>query len=126
MSVSTEMLEFIKACVTSDPKKRSSVRDLLKNTFIKQHEQDRLDKTPLEDTNLDADGISLLKFQVATVINQAMFRAKIINKQKKDKLAEFLNPSMKAGHDEQKKTFKDIVHEIKSIDLFEKRRIFEA
>ena len=55
-----------------------------------------------------------------------MFRAKIINKQKKDKLAEFLNPSMKAGHDEQKKTFKDIVHEIKSIDLFEKRRIFEA
>ena len=55
-----------------------------------------------------------------------MFRAKIINKQKKDKLAEFMNPSMKAGHDEQKKTFKDIVHEIKSIDLFEKRRIFEA
>ena len=69
MSVSTEMLEFVKSCVISDPKKRSSVRDLLKNTFIKQHEQDRLDKTPLDDTNLDADGISLLKFQVATVIN---------------------------------------------------------
>ena len=62
MSVSTEMLEFIKAMVTSEPKRRSPVRELLKNTFIKQHEQDRLDKTPLEDTNLDADGISLLKF----------------------------------------------------------------
>ena len=55
-----------------------------------------------------------------------MFRAKIINKQKKDKLADFLNPGMKAGHDEQKKTFKDIVHEIKSIDVFEKRRMYEA
>lgn len=69
MSVSTELVEFIKACVTSDPKRRSPVRDLLKNIFIKQHEQDRLDKTPLEETNLDIDGISLYKFQVATVIN---------------------------------------------------------
>ena len=55
-----------------------------------------------------------------------MFRAKIINKQKKDKLADFLNPSMKAGHEDQKRSFKDIVHEIKSIDTFEKRRMYEA
>ena len=55
-----------------------------------------------------------------------MFRAKIINKQKKEKLIEFLNPSMKAGPEDQKKPFKDIVHDIKSIDTFEKRRMYEA
>ena len=55
-----------------------------------------------------------------------MFRAKIINKQKKEKLVEFFNPSMKAGPEDQKKPFKDIVHDIKSIDTFEKRRMYEA
>ena len=33
---------------------------------------------------------------------------------------------MKAGPEDQKKPFKDIVHDIKSIDTFEKRRMYEA
>ena len=54
-----------------------------------------------------------------------MFRAKIINKQKREKMAEFLHPNMVASAEEKRRPFIDIYAEIKSIDVFEKRRLFE-
>ena len=52
-----------------------------------------------------------------------MFRAKILNRAKREKMSEFLHPNMQLQ--EKRRPFVDIYAEIKSIDIFEKQRLFE-
>ena len=54
-NVSEELKDFMLRMLIEDPKKRSSIRDLLKTDFIRMaqgYNSEGLDETPLEDTNL--------------------------------------------------------------------------
>ena len=68
-SVSTELYEFIRAMVVTEPKKRARVSQLLKNPLLKLLESDELRYSYLSQTNVDADGKNLMKFSVAAIIN---------------------------------------------------------
>ena len=77
-----------------------------------------------------------MKFTVATIINQAIFRADIINANKELKISETLykmmEESSRSSASERNpgkprvRKFKDIAHSLELNDCFEKRRIYEA
>ena len=55
-NVSQELLDFVKAMVVFDPKKREKVSRLLKHPFIKRLEGNDLRLTYLSQTNVDESG----------------------------------------------------------------------
>lgn len=79
LQVSEELREFMLSCVATSPKRRAPTNQLLKSEFIKLHLANRLDVTPLEDTNLSPDNKNLFKFSAASAINEIFLRKKVIN-----------------------------------------------
>ena len=45
-------MEFMLLCVAVDPKKRHSIAELQKHPFIRLFIEEKLDTTPMEDTNV--------------------------------------------------------------------------
>lgn len=78
-------MEFMLGAVMMDPKKRMTLGQLLNHPFIKLHQEEKLGTQPLDYTTL-INQSNLFKFQTAVVINQIMYRKKMINANKMKKI----------------------------------------
>ena len=138
-------MEFMLGCVAVDPRKRQTIRQLQQHPFIKMaQEEGKLDTAAMEDTNVTGSGTSqganLYKFQIASVINQVVYRKKSLNASKMkrvESIVEEFNISAtgedqvmlnrkQSGFDEPKLQFGQIEALVaKKLDPFETKRLVE-
>ena len=82
LNVSEELKEFMLMACAVDPRKRSSIDQLLKSDFISAAENDTLDLTPLQETSLSDLGGNMYKFYMAHCINEIVYRF-LLNQEKR-------------------------------------------